>query len=232
LNEVEVDAINPSPTIEDYLGIMYTLDRDGESIIGVKLSELLEVSAPTVTVTLKRMIRDNWITMDEKKEIHLTKKGSAAAASIIRRHMLTEWMLSRILDVPWSQVHEEAHKIEHSISTDVAEKMQVRLDDPKLCPHGNPFPGFEEMTQAWIPLVDMEQGDRFLIRRIHEFGEEDAHLMDFLQRNGIQPAQQGLVKEKLGFNETLTLQMAHNSVTLGLKTAKLIFVEKIEQPTV
>ncbi len=222
-----MSEINPTPTIEDYLGVMYTLDRDGESIIGAKLSELLEVSAPTVTVTLKRMIRDNWITMDQKKEIHLTKKGVAAAASIIRRHMLTEWMLSRILDVPWSQVHEEAHKIEHSISTDVAEKMQERLDDPKLCPHGNPFPGFEKMTQTWLPLVDLEQGDHFIIRRIHEFGEEDVELMGFLQKNRIQPAQQGSIKEKLPFNETLTLQISDAAVSLGFKTAKLIFVEKV-----
>lgn len=219
--------INPTPTIEDYLGVMYTLDRDGESIIGAKLSELLEVSAPTVTVTLKRMIRDKWITMDQKKEIHLTKKGVTAAASIIRRHMLTEWMLSRILDVPWSQVHEEAHKIEHSISTDVAEKMQVRLDDPKLCPHGNPFPGFEKMTQTWLPLVDLEQGDHFIIRRIHEFGEEDGQLMSFLQNNGIQPAQEGCIKEKLPFNETLTLQISDAAVSLGFKTARLIFIEKV-----
>ena len=219
--------MNPTPTIEDYLGVMYTLDRDGESIIGAKLSELLEVSAPTVTVTLKRMIRDNWITMDPDKEIHLTKKGAAAAASIIRKHMLTEWMLSRILDVPWSQVHEEAHKIEHSISTDVAEKMQVRLDDPKLCPHGNPFPGYEKMAQAWLPLGDLEQGDHFIIRRIHEFGEEDVELMGFLQKNKIQPSQQGSVKEKLAFNETLTLQISDAVVSLGFKTAKLIFVEKV-----
>ena len=224
-----MNEISPSPTIEDYLGVIYTLDRDRETIIGVKLSELLEVSAPTVTETLKRMIRDKWITMDEKKEIHLTEKGNKAAASIIRKHMLTEWMLSRILDVPWSQVHEEAHKIEHSISADVAEKMQERLDDPKLCPHGNPFPGYEDMAKNWLHLVDMEKGDNFIIRRIHEFGEEDLDLMNFLQKNGIQPTVEGVVIEKLPFNETITLQVGKREVSLGFKTAKLIFVDKINE---
>ncbi|HAF61561.1 MAG TPA: hypothetical protein DCK95_04470 [Anaerolineaceae bacterium] len=223
-----MNEINPTPTVEDYLGVIYTLDRDGESIIGAKLSELLEVSAPTVTVTLKRMVRDQWITMDEKKEIHLTKKGSDAAISIIRKHMLSEWMLSRILNVPWSQVHEEAHKMEHSISSDVAEKMKERLDDPKLCPHGNPFPGFETMTQNWHPLLDMEQGEHFIIRRIHEFGEEDQELMSFLQEHNVLPEQTGFVKEKLTFNETFTLQIDQATVTLGFKTAKLIFVERIK----
>ena len=217
----------PSPTIEDYLGVIYTLAHDGENIIGVKLAELLDVSAPTVTETLKRMIRDHWITMDEKKEIHLTEKGNQAAASIIRKHMLTEWMLSRILDVPWSQLHEEAHKIEHSISAEVAEKMRERLDDPKLCPHGTPFPGYEDMAKNWSPLVDMEEGDHFIVRRIHEFGAVDLELMDFLQKNGVQPSAEGSVKEKLTFNETITLQIGKRTISLGFKTAKLIFAEKV-----
>jgi len=222
-----VNELNPTPTVEDYLGVIYTLDRDGEDIIGVKLSELLEVSAPTVTVTLKRMIRDNWIIMDEKKEIHLTKKGIDAAISIIRKHMLTEWMLSRILNVPWSQVHEEAHKIEHSISVEVADKMQERLDDPKFCPHGNPFPGFEEISRNWQPLIEMEEGDRFIIHRIHEFAEENLDLMNFLQKNKVQPDQIGIIKEKMPFNETITLQIADTAVPLGFKIAKMLFVEKI-----
>ncbi|NMB62218.1 MAG: metal-dependent transcriptional regulator [Chloroflexi bacterium] len=223
-----MNEISPTPTVEDYLGVIYTLNRDGEPIIGAKLSELLEVSPPTVTVTLKRMIRDQWITMDARKEIHLTPKGIEAAVSIIRKHMLTEWMLSRILEIPWSQVHEEAHKIEHSISVDVADKMQERLDDPECCPHGNPLPGHEKITQNWKPLIEMEEGDRFIIRRVHEFAEEDGNLMDFLQKNKVQPDQIGIIKEKMPFNETISLQIEHSTIPLGFKIAKLLFVEKID----
>ena len=53
----------PTPTIEDYLGIIYTLNRDGEEVYGARLAELLNVSAPTVTVTLQRMVRDEWIDL-------------------------------------------------------------------------------------------------------------------------------------------------------------------------
>ena len=100
----------PTPTIEDYLGIIYTLERDGEVVIGARLSELLEVSPPTVTVTLRRMVRDGWIDYDKSKKIKLTPLGIEAAKNVIRRHMLTEWMLAKILNLPWSKVHEEAHK--------------------------------------------------------------------------------------------------------------------------
>jgi len=108
--------ITPTATIEDYLGIIYTLQRDGEKVIGARLAEILEVSPPTVTATLKRMVRDGWVRMDGKKNISLTETGREAARSVIRRHMLTEWLLSRVLQIPMSELHDEAHKIEHTIS--------------------------------------------------------------------------------------------------------------------
>ena len=101
----------PTPTIEDYLGVIYTLERDGESVIGARLADWLEVSPPTVTATVKRMVRDGWVTMDRSKEIHLTADGREAAQSLLRRHMLAELLLARILDVPWSQVHQEAEQM-------------------------------------------------------------------------------------------------------------------------
>ncbi|MFA7407216.1 MAG: MarR family transcriptional regulator, partial [Anaerolineaceae bacterium] len=66
------DEMRPSPTIEDYLAVIYTLDRDGERVIGARLAQSLDVSAPTVTATLKRMERDGWIVFEEDKEIKLT----------------------------------------------------------------------------------------------------------------------------------------------------------------
>lgn len=101
----------PTPTIEDYLAIMFVMERDGEDIIAARLAESLEVSPPTVTVTLKRMERDGWIEGVGQRNIHLSSAGCEAASSVIRRHMLTEWMLARMLKVPWSDIHSEAHAI-------------------------------------------------------------------------------------------------------------------------
>jgi DtxR family Mn-dependent transcriptional regulator len=178
---------SPTPTVEDYLGIIYTLQRDGDEVIGARLSELLEVSAPTVTITLHRMQRDGWITITPSKKIELTPAGVEAAKAVIRRHMLTEWMLSKILKLPWSKVHEEAHKIEHSISDSVEMGLMDELQDPTQCPHGNPMPGMESMTAKWKPLADQAVGDLITIRSIHEFLENDPDLMGFLETNGVLP---------------------------------------------
>ena len=78
-----------STTIEDYLSLIYVLERDNEPVIGVHLAEMLGVTPPTVTNTLKRMVRDDLITMDDSGT-HLTKMGWESARSVMRRHMLME----------------------------------------------------------------------------------------------------------------------------------------------
>ena len=76
-----------SQTIEDYLSLIYVLERDGEPVIGAYLAESLGVSAPTVTNTLKRMARDGLIYL-ESDGPHLTESGWAAACNVMRLHML------------------------------------------------------------------------------------------------------------------------------------------------
>lgn len=217
---------NPTQTIEDYLGIIYTLERDGETVIGARLAELLEVSPPTVTITLRRMVRDGWIEIDDSKKVHLTPEGTTAAHHVIRRHMLTEWMLAKILNLPWSKVHEEAHKIEHSISNEVERRLIDKLNAPDQCPHGNPMPGMEALSDNWEPLAEMQVGDLLVIKRVHEFLEDDPDLMKYLEENRIVPGTTVKVVEILKFNKTITLAVHTNKVTLGLDIAKNIYIER------
>jgi DtxR family Mn-dependent transcriptional regulator len=217
----------PTPTIEDYLAIMFVMERDGEEIIAARLAESLDVTAPTVTVTLKRMERDGWIDITGRKNIRLSETGCNAARSVIRRHMLTEWMLARLLNVSWSRVHSEAHVIEHTISEDIEAKLRQNLNDPPLCPHGNPLPGYEYVTAQWKPLTQMQTGEQVIIRRIHETAEDDAELMNFLEQSGITPGVKVEISEILPFNQTLTLLIGDHRVVLGFPSADYIYVEKV-----
>ena len=216
----------PTPTIEDYLAIIYVMERDGDEVIAARLAESLEVAPPTVTVTLKRMERDGWVATEQGKDIRLTEKGCEAARSVIRRHMLTEWMLARMLKVPWSGLHAEADQIEHSISDEIETQMRLNLDDPQLCPHGNPLPGYEYIAADWLPLTAVQPGEKVIIRRIHETAENNHELMEYLETNGIIPGARAEVCDVLSFNQTLCLQLGEKKVALGFSTAKFIYVEK------
>jgi DtxR family transcriptional regulator, Mn-dependent transcriptional regulator len=220
----------PTPTVEDYLGVIYVLTRDGQPVIGRKLAEWMEVSPPTVTATVQRMVRDGWVTMAEDKSIHLTEAGRGAAASVVRRHMLTELLLARVLGVPWSRVHEEAHKLEHDLTPETTARVAEVVSDSTVCPHGNPLPGYEAVTAGLIPLLDAEPGQRYILARVHEEIERDAHLMAFLEEHGLVPGAEVEIVRLQSLGETISVRTAGRDVALGLSVAAHMWVAQADDP--
>jgi DtxR family Mn-dependent transcriptional regulator len=201
---------------------MYVLERDKEPVLGVRLAELMNVTPPTVTNTLKRMVRDGLITMD-KNGTRLTKAGKQSARTVVRRHMLTEWMMARMLS--WSKLHEEAHNLEHAISSQVEAALFEELGHPQTCPHGNPLPGCEESVSSWKPLTEISPNQSVIIRRVHELAEYNSELLVFLENKGLMPGSEVTVQEVLPFNQTVTLDIKGRLVTLGFASARYLFVE-------
>jgi len=212
-----------SKTIEDYLLVLYVLQRDGEPVVGARLAELLNVSPPTVTNTLKRMARDGLLKHDPGIGPQLTAQGWSMAESVMRRHMMAEWMLSGLL--PWSKLHDEAHRMEHAISPELEAALYKSYNSPRTCPHGNPLPGSDGAVDEWMPLTEVSEGRRVIFRRVHEFGEENPHVLSFLEENGICPGGEMLVLKVLPFNQTITVRAGGNDVPLGYTVARYIFVE-------
>ncbi len=219
--QIEPDKL--SPTIEDYLSLIYVLERDGEPVVGARLAELIGVTPPTVTNTLKRMARDGLLTMDDNGT-HLTQAGWQSARTVMRRHMLTEWMMAKML--PWSKLHAEAHNLEHAISAEAESALLAELNHPQTCPHGNPLPGFESAVADWVPLTQIAQGERVVIQRIHELAEENPPLLAFLEARGVMPGTQALVTDVLDFNQTITLEIGSSPVTLGYASARYVFAAR------
>src|ERR1700694_604467 len=141
-----------SATGEEYLETVYNMSAEDEVVIGARLAEKFRVSAPTVTEMLKRLVRDGYIEMDNKRQVTLTEEGNQAAEAVLRRHRLTERFLVDMLGMQWHQVHEEACRLEHQISGAVEARVVAALGTPTTCPTGNPIPG--SVTNARNYLKD------------------------------------------------------------------------------
>jgi DtxR family Mn-dependent transcriptional regulator len=227
---VKRDELKPTPTIEDYLSLLYVLDRDKRPIVGAQVADALQVSPPTVTATLQRMTRDGWLRTDARQGLMLTPSGRDEARSVVQRHMLSEWILRSVLDVAWSDTHAEAHRLEHGVSEDVAERMRARMEDPEVCPHGNPLPGHESRAAGWTALDQAPVGSRVVIRRVHELAEYDSELMKYLEAKAVLPGAQATVRETSPSNQTVTLDLGGAPVTLSARVAGQVFVELIAAP--
>jgi DtxR family transcriptional regulator, iron-dependent repressor len=210
-------------TIQDYLSLIFVLERDHEPVIGARLAELLDVTPPTVTNTLKRMVRDGLISMG-KHGARLTAVGRRSARTVMRRHMLTEWMM--VGRLPWSRLHLEAHNLEHAISAESEQALLEELGHPQTCPHGNPLPGSEAAVEAWIPLLNTREHEKVTIRRIHELAEQNVELMAFLESRNVVPGSPATIREVLPFNQTITLGIGGKTATLSFASARHVFVER------
>jgi DtxR family Mn-dependent transcriptional regulator len=178
-----------SPAVEDYLETIYELEESGIPPMRARLVERLGISAPTVSETVARLEREGYVTLDDQRVLRLTGQGLSAATAVMRRHRLAERLLVDVLKVPWHQVHEEAHRLEHAISETLEPYLVDVLGDPGTCPHGNPIPGSANRvtTTGQVPLTEIAEGVPATVRRIDEEIEARPEAMRDLERLLLMP---------------------------------------------
>ncbi len=217
----------PSPTVEDYLHAIYSLEGEGEVVISARLARRMRVTPPTAWATVQRMARDGLVTLDGKKVIHLTEKGRRLAEDIVRRHRLAERFLTDILGLGWAECHEEAHLVEHALTPRLEERIIALLGNPTTCPHGSPIPGLGSGLPAdLVPLAAVPVGEEATIEFISEELEEDADLLRYLERGRIMPGKRVTVRELVPASDLLVVEVEGQTVPLGLKVAQKVRVRR------
>jgi DtxR family transcriptional regulator, Mn-dependent transcriptional regulator len=179
------------PAVEQYLETILELEESGVLPLRARLVERLGVTAPAVSETVKRLEREGYVTLDDERVLHLTDTGRDYATAVLRRHRLAELLLVDVLKVPWSQVHEEACRLEHAISDNLEEHLVKLLGDPGMCPHGNPIPGSANVVDhgQLHSLASVAVGQRAVVRRIDEHLQTQLETMRELEHGRILPGQ-------------------------------------------
>jgi len=215
---------SPSEVISHYLEAIYYMRAEGETVRSARLADWLSVSRPTVTVALRRMTRDAMVRLNARKEIELTRRGEAAAASIVRRHRIMERWLSEVLGLDWVTADDEAARLEHAVSQVVEDKLYRVLGKPKTCPHGNPIPGYATMRRDEIRLAALQPGHSGVITRISEVAQREAPpLLQYLYERGLTPGTRVTVERVDPIGRTMQLR-AGRRWTLSTETATKLSV--------
>jgi len=216
-----------SATVEEYLEMINRLAAKGDPVIGARLAEAVGVSPPTVTQTLKRMVKDGYVRVSPQKEITLTPAGMEQVRSIQRRHRLAELLLTDILGFDWLRAHNEAVKFQHVLSPEVATAISKKLGDPLTCPHGNPIPGNvpEDYTEEDLrALVAVPVGETVVVRRITEDGEEEPQLLGYFFEKGLLPGTVVTIIEQAPYAGTVTVRKEGSEMALGVRAAQELLV--------
>ena len=107
--------MNIYESAEDYLErILMLMERKGY-VRSVDIAAELNVSKPSVSVAMKKLRENGYISMSSDSMISLTDKGYAIARKIYDRHQaLTKYLIQ--LGVPEEIAREDACKVEHDLS--------------------------------------------------------------------------------------------------------------------
>ena len=222
----------PTPTVEAYLEIIYMMQVEEQPVIGARLAESLHVSRPTVTTTLKRMLREGLVKLNPRKEIQMTDKGRAIAEHLQHRHRIVERWLTDELGLDWARSDAEAHHLEHAMSDEVAELLNKHLGYPATCPHGNPIPGnpsgAADGNQKSIQLSTVRPGDRVQVMRVSEYAENIAELLEYLGQRAVTPGAQITVADVAPLQGPLTLQVGARTISMSREVANFVWVKRSE----
>lgn len=113
---------------EDYVELIDELIVEKGEARAVDLAERLGVSHVTVSRTVRRLVRDGFVSAEPYRSIFLTDAGKAiAAASRSRHHQVVAFLLA--LGVPEEVAESDAEGIEHHVSDQTLEAMQRFVAD-------------------------------------------------------------------------------------------------------
>ncbi|MGM0604519.1 MAG: metal-dependent transcriptional regulator [Halobacteriota archaeon] len=177
-----------SDVMEDYLKAIYVLQAErGPPISTSAIADYLEKTAPTVTSMLGKLEDHGLVHREKYKGVELTAEGETVALEVIRHHRLLETYLTEHLDFSWSEVHEEADRLEHHISEEFERRVAKALDYPEVDPHGDPIPNADLSpigSDDSERLDAFDVGDRVVVTRVSD--RDDAEL-EYLEDAGITP---------------------------------------------
>lgn len=210
---------------ENYLKAIAEADCEGEVVIAATLARWLNVSAPAVTMAIRRLKRDGLIAVDSSGGISLTKAGREIAARVINRHHLIERMLSEIFGMEWYKVHDEAEQLEHAVSADFERRLQETLGPSDSCPHGNRV-GFDtpgdRRKRGWRPLDEIEPKR---VATVVSVFERDRKLLEYLDELGIRPGA-GIELLTRNYDDTITLRVQGKLIPLGKSAAQRVWAKQ------
>lgn len=101
-------------TKADYLKTIYLLSKTQE-VHGVTIAQSLDVTRPTVSISLKALAAEGYLYMDARHVVHLTPKGEQIAMETYERHQALKELLMAI-GVDEKTACGDACKMEHAVS--------------------------------------------------------------------------------------------------------------------
>ena len=117
----------PGRAAEDYLEALLLLERELGEAHGAELARRMGVSRASVSIAMKQLRQNGYITVDKGHRLCLTDAGRAVAVRIYERHCFFTELLLRA-GVSFATAQRDACRMEHAISEEGFAKLKEFMD--------------------------------------------------------------------------------------------------------
>lgn len=218
-------------TVEDYLKTILLAEEEqpGQLVATGRIAAALQVVPGTATSMVKTLAESGLVTHEPYSGVRLTEAGRRLAAHVLRRHRLVELFLVEVMGLDWSEVHQEAERLEHVISERLLERMDEMLGRPEVDPHGDPIPSPEggvatPSGPSW-DLAGAPLGRRARVARVLD---QESQFLQLAQELGLVPGAEVVVERRPEGSDLVELTRGDRRFSLGLAAAGKIRVEPVE----
>lgn len=111
---------------ENYLEAILMLKKSKGNVRSIDIANELSFTKPSVSVAMKALRQDGYVTVDSSGNIELTPKGLLIAEKIYERHQVLAQALIH-LGVDEKTAYEDSCRLEHNISNQSFEKLKLYL---------------------------------------------------------------------------------------------------------
>ena len=162
--------------------------------------------------------------------VSLTEEGRQRALAVIRRHRLLETFFCEVLHFTWDEVHEEAERLQHSISERLEQRIAEYLGHPATDPHGDPIPSKDGQIaeNEYVTLSEVAPGS---VVRVSRVSDEQSEVLRYLSSLGIEPGITLTLIDKAPFDGPFLVRVGDDETAdrtphgIGPGVAEMVMVE-------
>ncbi|MDX2111493.1 MAG: metal-dependent transcriptional regulator [Verrucomicrobiota bacterium] len=221
----------PTSTVENYVKNIYTeqLASHPRPVPMGRIASLLNVVPGTATTMVKSLAASGLVTYKPRVGVHLTERGEKLALTMLRKHRLVEVFLVKIMGYDWSEIHDDAERLEHAVSEKMLDSMDRLCGYPEFDPHGDPIPSASGKVaiRSLRSLNTCTVGALVVVARLLN---QETTFLQFANAQGLKPGTHLTITQRIPSADALSLKLENTGqvVVLGSKVAESILVEDLE----
>jgi DtxR family Mn-dependent transcriptional regulator len=129
-----------------------------------------------------------------------------------------------VLGMNWSEVHEEAERLEHAVSERLIDLIDEMLGRPAVDPHGDPIPGPEGTLnrRAYPDLMTSPVNTPLVVTRVTD---QEADFLRFIEQRNLKPGQKITVESRDPASDSVSIRSESGQrTTIGARAASKVLV--------